>query len=37
VDVNEADLAVNVTSYNKATIRLFGGDNPDALVVRRAP
>jgi hypothetical protein len=30
VDVNEADLAVTFKS-NKATIRLFGGDNPDAL------
>jgi hypothetical protein len=30
VDVNEADLAVTF-KHNKATIRLFGGDNPDAL------
>jgi hypothetical protein len=30
VEVNEADLAVTF-KHNKATIRLFGGDNPDAL------
>jgi hypothetical protein len=30
IDVNEADLAVTF-KHNKATIRLFGGDNPDAL------
>jgi hypothetical protein len=30
IDVNEADLAV-VFKHNGATIRLFGGDNPDAL------
>lgn len=30
IDVNEADLAVTFR-HNKATIRLFGGDNPDAL------
>jgi hypothetical protein len=30
IDVNEADLAV-MFKHNKATIRLFGGDNPDAL------
>ena len=30
VDVNEADLAVTF-KHNNATIRLFGGDNPDAL------
>jgi hypothetical protein len=30
VDINEADLAVTF-KHNKATIRLFGGDNPDAL------
>jgi len=30
VDINEADLAVTFR-HNKATIRLFGGDNPDAL------
>jgi hypothetical protein len=30
VEINEADLAVTF-KHNKATIRLFGGDNPDAL------
>jgi hypothetical protein len=30
VDINEADLSVTF-KHNKATIRLFGGDNPDAL------
>jgi len=30
VDVNEVDLAVTF-KHNGATIRLFGGDNPDAL------
>ena len=30
VEINEADLAVTFRS-NRATIRLFGGDNPDAL------
>ena len=30
IDINEVDLAV-VFKHNGATIRLFGGDNPDAL------
>lgn len=30
IDINEADLAVTF-KHNGATIRLFGGDNPDAL------
>ena len=30
LDINEADLAVTF-KHNNATIRLFGGDNPDAL------
>jgi hypothetical protein len=30
IDINEADLAVTFR-HNRATIRLFGGDNPDAL------
>ena len=30
IDVNEADLAVTF-KHNRATIRLFGADNPDAL------
>ena len=30
IEINEADLSVTFR-HNKATIRLFGGDNPDAL------